>query len=278
MPTGTRIVVAPEQLDAVRFNDDGLVAAIVQEAGTGQVLMMAWMTAETLRLTLEEGRTVFWSRSRQEVWRKGETSGERQWVEGRVLRLRRRRAAVRGRPGRPGRVPHRRALVLLPPVRPGRRSAREPMIRPTLSRDEFRALARDHTVVPVWSELLADLETPVAAYAKLVGDGTGFLLESVEHGERWSRFSFVGRDPTATFVLRDGHVTHRRRRARRACRPTAACWRPWRRCCTSTARPCCPICRRSKAGSSASSATTWCGRSSASRTCRPTIAACPTRS
>jgi anthranilate synthase component 1 len=81
------------------------------------------------------------------------------------------------------------------------------MIRPTLSRDEFRALARDHTVVPVWSELLADLETPVAAYAKLVGDGTGFLFESVEHGERWSRFSFVGRDPTATFVLRDGHVS-----------------------------------------------------------------------
>ena len=69
-------------------------------------------------------------------------------------------------------------------------------LRPT--RDEFRALAADHTVVPVWTELLADLETPVAAYAKLVGDGTGFLLESVEHGERWSRFSFVGRDPSAT--------------------------------------------------------------------------------
>ena len=81
MPAGTRILVAPEQLDAVRFNDDGLVAAIVQEASTGQVLMMAWMTADTLRLTLEEGRTVFWSRSRQEVWRKGDTSGERQWVK-----------------------------------------------------------------------------------------------------------------------------------------------------------------------------------------------------
>ena len=74
------------------------------------------------------------------------------------------------------------------------------------SRDEFRALARDYTVVPVWAELLADLETPVAAYAKLVGDEPGFLLESVEHGERWSRFSFVGRDPVATLVLRDGRV------------------------------------------------------------------------
>ncbi|MGI9051097.1 MAG: anthranilate synthase component I [Ilumatobacteraceae bacterium] len=74
------------------------------------------------------------------------------------------------------------------------------------SRDDFRALAREHTVVPVWTELLADLETPVAAYAKLVGDAPGFLLESVEHGERWSRFSFVGRDPVATLLLRAGRV------------------------------------------------------------------------
>ncbi|MGD9998975.1 MAG: anthranilate synthase component I [Ilumatobacteraceae bacterium] len=81
---------------------------------------------------------------------------------------------------------------------------------PTLTmrpgRDAFRSLAADHTVVPVWTELLADLETPVAAYAKLVGDGTGFLLESVEHGERWSRFSFVGRDPSASLLLRDGTI------------------------------------------------------------------------
>jgi anthranilate synthase component 1 len=61
-------------------------------------------------------------------------------------------------------------------------------------------------VVPVWTELLGDLETPVAAYAKLVGDSHGFLLESVEHGERWSRFSFVGRHPRATLVLRDGRI------------------------------------------------------------------------
>ncbi|MEN9505033.1 MAG: anthranilate synthase component [Actinomycetota bacterium] len=78
-------------------------------------------------------------------------------------------------------------------------------MRPT--RDEFRSLAAEHTVVPVWTELLADLETPVAAFAKLVGEGTGFLLESVEHGERWSRFSFVGRDPVATLVLRGGEIT-----------------------------------------------------------------------
>ena len=75
------------------------------------------------------------------------------------------------------------------------------------SRDEFRSLAAQHTVVPVWTEVLADLETPVAAYAKLVGSGSGFLLESVEHGERWSRYSFVGRDPVATLELRDGRIT-----------------------------------------------------------------------
>jgi len=74
------------------------------------------------------------------------------------------------------------------------------------SREEFRTLARSYTVVPVWTELLADLETPVAAYLKLVGDGPGFLLESVEHGERWSRYSFVGRHAAATLTLRDGRV------------------------------------------------------------------------
>ena len=69
-----------EQLDGVRYGPDGLVPAIVQEAATGQVLMMAWMSPESLLLTLEEERTVFWSRSRQELWRKGETSGEVQRV------------------------------------------------------------------------------------------------------------------------------------------------------------------------------------------------------
>ena len=80
MTTGTRIDATAEQLAAVRYNADGLVAAIVQEASTHQILMMAWMNETTLRRTLDEGRTVFWSRSRQEEWRKGDTSGERQWV------------------------------------------------------------------------------------------------------------------------------------------------------------------------------------------------------
>ena len=70
--------------DAVRhqitFNVDGLVPAIVQEVETGEVLMMAWMNAESLDRTLAEGRMVFWSRSRQELWRKGDTSGDHQSV------------------------------------------------------------------------------------------------------------------------------------------------------------------------------------------------------
>ena len=74
------------------------------------------------------------------------------------------------------------------------------------SREEFHGHAAEHTVVPVWTELLADLETPVAAYVKLVGEGPGFLLESVEGAERWARFSFVGRNPSAMLVLRDGVV------------------------------------------------------------------------
>ncbi len=78
-------------------------------------------------------------------------------------------------------------------------------LRPT--REEFHALAAEHTVLPVWTELLADLETPVAVYAKLIGDGDGFLLESVEHAERWSRYSFVGRHPRATMVLRGDQLT-----------------------------------------------------------------------
>jgi phosphoribosyl-AMP cyclohydrolase len=78
--SSTAIDASEEQLAQVKYNDDGLVPAIVQEAGTGEVLMMAWMNAESLRLTLAEGRTVFWSRSRQELWRKGETSGEVQLV------------------------------------------------------------------------------------------------------------------------------------------------------------------------------------------------------
>lgn len=67
------------------FNADGLIAAIAQDAATGEVLMLAWMNAEALKLTLETGRVTYWSRSRKALWTKGETSGHTQrLVEARI--------------------------------------------------------------------------------------------------------------------------------------------------------------------------------------------------
>ncbi|WP_396668342.1 phosphoribosyl-AMP cyclohydrolase [Microbacterium sp. R86528] len=71
-----------ERIARVTFNDAGLVAAIIQQWDTLEVLMMGWMDAEALRRTLIEGRVTFWSRSRNEYWRKGDTSGHAQYVRG----------------------------------------------------------------------------------------------------------------------------------------------------------------------------------------------------
>ncbi|GIU90398.1 MAG: hypothetical protein KatS3mg010_1497 [Acidimicrobiia bacterium] len=79
-PVATPVPYTDAELDAVVFDEQGLVPAIVQEVGTGEVLMFAWMNREALRRTLESGRTWFWSRSRRELWCKGETSGDRQYV------------------------------------------------------------------------------------------------------------------------------------------------------------------------------------------------------
>ena len=66
--------------DAVAWNADGLVPAIAQDAGSGEVLMMAWMNRESLALTVATGQATYWSRSRRALWRKGETSGHTQRV------------------------------------------------------------------------------------------------------------------------------------------------------------------------------------------------------
>ena len=79
-PATTPIPYTAEELDAVAYDANGLVPAIVQEAGTNEVLMFAWMNREALERTLQTGRTWFWSRSRGEYWCKGETSGDRQYV------------------------------------------------------------------------------------------------------------------------------------------------------------------------------------------------------
>ncbi|ALJ20196.1 phosphoribosyl-AMP cyclohydrolase [Microbacterium sp. No. 7] len=71
-----------EAIARVAFNGDGLVPAVIQQHDTGEVLMLAWMDAEALRRTLTTGRVTFWSRSRGEYWRKGDTSGHVQYVRG----------------------------------------------------------------------------------------------------------------------------------------------------------------------------------------------------
>ena len=68
-------------IDELKYDANGLIPAIVQEHGTGRVLMMAWMNKESLKQTLDIGETVFWSRSRKELWHKGATSGHTQTVK-----------------------------------------------------------------------------------------------------------------------------------------------------------------------------------------------------
>jgi phosphoribosyl-AMP cyclohydrolase/phosphoribosyl-ATP pyrophosphohydrolase/phosphoribosyl-AMP cyclohydrolase len=80
MSTAVPIAASSAQLADIHYDDNGLVPAIVQDDHNGEVLMMAWMNAESLAETLATGRTVFWSRSRRERWRKGDTSGDRQYV------------------------------------------------------------------------------------------------------------------------------------------------------------------------------------------------------
>jgi phosphoribosyl-AMP cyclohydrolase len=77
-PAGSAL--APEVAGLLRRDPAGLVAAVVQQHDTGEVLMLAWMDDEALHRTLTTGRATYWSRSRGEYWVKGETSGHRQWV------------------------------------------------------------------------------------------------------------------------------------------------------------------------------------------------------
>ena len=74
-----------EWLEEIRWNPEGLVPVIAQDAGSGRVLMFAWMNREALQLTAQQGHAVYWSRSRQRLWHKGESSGHQQKV--REIRL-----------------------------------------------------------------------------------------------------------------------------------------------------------------------------------------------
>lgn len=77
---GVPVEFTDEDMAQIRFDDKGLVPAVVQDRETRDVLMLGYMDAEALRRTLRTGRSWFWSRSRQEYWCKGETSGDRQFV------------------------------------------------------------------------------------------------------------------------------------------------------------------------------------------------------
>lgn len=67
-------------LDEIRYTEEGLIPAIAQDAKTGKILMFAWMNRESLQLSVQEGYAVYWSRSRQKLWRKGEESGHKQEI------------------------------------------------------------------------------------------------------------------------------------------------------------------------------------------------------
>ena len=73
--------MSEQWLDAIKWTEDGLVPAIAQDAGSGKVLMFAWMNRESLALSVKEGRAIYWSRSRNKLWRKGEESGHVQLLK-----------------------------------------------------------------------------------------------------------------------------------------------------------------------------------------------------
>ena len=73
--------MSDQWLEDIKWSDDGLVPAIAQDYATGKLLMMAWMTRESLQLSVQEGRAIYWSRSRNKLWRKGEESGHVQRIK-----------------------------------------------------------------------------------------------------------------------------------------------------------------------------------------------------
>ncbi|MCG6969854.1 MAG: phosphoribosyl-AMP cyclohydrolase [Gammaproteobacteria bacterium] len=73
--------MSDQWLEDIKWSDDGLVPAIAQDYATGKLLMMAWMNRESLQLSVQEGRAIYWSRSRNKLWRKGEESGHVQRIK-----------------------------------------------------------------------------------------------------------------------------------------------------------------------------------------------------
>ena len=229
----------------------GLVAAVVQQHDTGEVLMLAWMDDEALHRTLTTGRATYWSRSRQEYWVKGETSGHHQWVRSVRAGLRRRRAAGARRPGG-RRLPHRRAHLLPPscPVaaqreRPVTDGVAQPDARPSSRGRRPPGGAGDP---PAAGRRRDPGRASTASWPAPAGHlpaGVGRAGRSAAWPGRGTRF--VGVRSTATLTERDGeaHVAGHPagRRADLPATRCACCGRPSRR---SPARPRDPepACRR----------------------------------
>ena len=136
----------------IAYDERGLVPCVVQDWSSGEVLTLAYMNAEALARTRETGEMHFFSRSRQELWHKGETSGNTQALRAHPLRLRRRRAARARRAGRAG-LPHRRAHLLLPRRAGARRAVRGAAPRSSACSSER---ARERPDGSYTAELLGD--------------------------------------------------------------------------------------------------------------------------
>ena len=162
-----------------RFDAAGLIAAVATHADTGEVLMLAWMNAEALELTLATGEAHYFSRSRGELWHKGATSGQiQQVVEARIDCDQDCVLAEGPAAGRRRRLPHRRALLLLPGDRG--RQAGEPAVTVVQALLAFSVAAGLLTLTPGLDTALvlraAAVEGPKRAALAAIGIGTGCLV------------------------------------------------------------------------------------------------------
>ena len=252
-PAAQPLALDPAVAARLKRNADGLVPAVAQQWDTGEVLMLGWMDDEALRRTLTTGRATYFSRSRQEYWRKGDTSGHAQWVREVRLDCDGDTAPAQGRPGRPG-LPHRHPhLLRRRPARRRRRRRRttERAVTPRRSapsRPTSRRSARsprDRRVIPVTRTLLADGETPVGALPQARGRAPRHLPARVGR-ERPHLVALLVRRRAqrrdADRARRRGGLARRRRRP--ASRPAATrsrrCAPPSRRCTPRAS----PTCRR----------------------------------
>ena len=233
----------PSELDpaiAARLKRDaaGLVAAVVQQHDTGEVLMVGWMDDEALHRTLTTGRATYWSRSRQEYWVKGETSGHVAVRQVGRAGLRRRRAAGPGRPGRRG-LPHRRPAPASTPAscrHRDRRSAAAELERARRARTGWCRSPAPCSPTP---------RRPVGVYRKLAGGRPGtFLLESAEPGRVVLALVVRRRERGRLPVRRDGEAAWTGDGAGRTADRAATRWRCSARPGGRSRRPGCPACRR----------------------------------